>query len=123
MYFLPKFVPRNDEDRLNRLKLKFLRREAKIGGQLFGPIPKGHQREFFCLDKHTWIWHEAWTDQSGEFHTVTTTYNVRQNAVIKSQNGSGYQSISDNEARNLYTASELYLQKVTDDYHLTAQTA
>ena len=32
--------------------------ESEIGRELFGPIPAGHQRDFFCLDAHTWVWHE-----------------------------------------------------------------
>jgi hypothetical protein len=31
-------------------KRELIRAEAEIGGQLFGPIPKGHRRQFFCFD-------------------------------------------------------------------------
>ena len=42
--------------------------ESEIGSQLFGPIPEGHRREFFCLDEKTWIWHEEWLDEIGRAH-------------------------------------------------------
>jgi hypothetical protein len=44
---------------------KLIRREAKIGGTIFGPVPAGHRREFFCLDEHSWVWHEEWIDKAG----------------------------------------------------------
>ena len=37
-----------------------IRLESEIGAQLFGPLPKGRRREFFCLDASTWIWHEEY---------------------------------------------------------------
>ncbi len=46
----------NEEDRRIKLERDLLRHEAKIGGELFGPLPQGGRREFFCLDEYTWIW-------------------------------------------------------------------
>jgi hypothetical protein len=89
-----------------------IRHEAKIGGKLFGPVPKNRRREFFCLDKHTWIWHEEWTDTNNERHIVTTRYDVRPNAVLKSQNNSHYQPVSMNELNNLYQATQQYRTRV-----------
>ncbi len=40
----------NQEDRDTKLYNDLIRHEAKIGGTIFGPVPKGHRREFFCLD-------------------------------------------------------------------------
>jgi hypothetical protein len=88
--------------------------EARVGGELFGPIPKGTRREFFCLDKHTWVWHEEWDDAAGH-HVVTTRYDVRPNGVFKSQGSNSYQALTPEEARNLYNAMHLYYQRVTPE--------
>ncbi len=85
--------------------------EAKIGGKLFGPIPKGHRREFFCLDENTWVWHEEWDDKAGH-HVMTTRYDVRPNGIFKSQGSSSYQALSPKELHNLYNAVSLYYQQV-----------
>jgi hypothetical protein len=85
---------------------------AKVGGELFGPVPKGNRREFFCLDERTWVWHEEWKDTTGKQHIVTTRYDVRPNGVYKSQGSNSYQALSTEEARNLFNAIELYYQRV-----------
>lgn len=85
---------------------------AKVGGELFGPVPKGNRREFFCLDERTWVWHEEWKDNAGKQHIVTTRYDVRPNGVYKSQGTNSYQALSADEARNLFNAIELYYQRV-----------
>jgi hypothetical protein len=91
--------------------------EAKIGGQLFGPTPKGTRREFFCLDKHTWVWHEEWTDSNtGKRQIMTTRYDVRPDGVLKSQGGQSYRKIRGAEADNFYKAIDLYGQQVTTEY-------
>ena len=58
MGFLPKITRQTDEQRAADAERNLIRYEAKVGGDLFGPIPAGHRRDFFCLDEHTWIWHE-----------------------------------------------------------------
>lgn len=116
MGILPRILPRSYEERIAAIRRKLLRREAVIGGTLFGPVPKGHDRQFFCLDKHTWVWHEAWTDGNGNYHSINTRYDVRPDGVFKSQNGSGYQKLSKQEARNLYFASGAYLKRMTSEY-------
>lgn len=99
------------ERRRAELYKSVLHYEAKIGGELFGPVQKGGRREFFCLDEHTWVWHEEWSDGAGR-HVVTTRYDVRPNGVFKSQGSSSYQALTDEEARNLYDAVVLYYQRV-----------
>ncbi len=88
-----------------------IRHEARIGGQVFGPIPAGHRREFFRLDDHSWIWHEEWKDQSGKTQIRTTRYDVRPDGVLKFQNGQ-YQRISRQEALRFRQAVELYVERV-----------
>lgn len=100
-----------------------LRREATLGGQLFGPIPKGNRREFFCLDEHTWIWHEEWIDEKGRGQHRTTRYDVRPNGVLKVQDGAGYQQLTPEEATNLSVAIRLYHEHVVDKLYGHPQTA
>lgn len=123
MNLLPRILPRTDDERRVAVERSLIQREAQIGGELFGPIPKGRRREFFCLDEHTWVWHEEWTDKNGQRQTVTTRYDVRPNGVLKLQNGKVYQRLSKEEARNLYRTTELYRERVTAEYQRMLQTA
>ena len=91
---------------------ELLRRESEIGAQLFGPIPKGHQREFFCLDESTWIWHEAWTDAKGRSQQATTRYEVHSNGILKVQEGARYEYIDGVELDNLTLATRLYYEQI-----------
>ena len=65
--------------------------ESDLGRYLFGAVPKGHRREFFCLDDQTWIWYEQWKDADGTNHERTTRYEVHQNGILKSYDGGHYQ--------------------------------
>jgi hypothetical protein len=107
----------------SRLYRAFLRREAEIGGTLFGPVPKGGRREFFCLDEYTWIWHEEWMDAKGQRKVRTTRYDVRPSGILKAQDGQRhYQQVTEKEARRLQEAAHAYQQRVYDElYHPTAQ--
>ena len=109
---LKSITSQKQEQRQAELYRNLIRREAKIGGQLFGPLPKGGRREFFCLDEHTWIWHEEWVDEKGERQVKTTRYDVRPNGVIKVQDGQPSQYVTLEEARRLYQAVDLYNQRI-----------
>lgn len=123
MKILPKiFQPRDDQRRADTYRA-LIHAEAKIGGELFGPVPKGHRREFFCLDEHTWVWHEEWTDAKGQHRAVTTRYDVRPNGVLKAQGNQPYQQVSLDEAINLYQAVELYEKRVDSYYDHMLQAA
>lgn len=105
------------QNRFADLRRDLLRHEARIGGTLFGPIPAGHRREFFCLDEHTWVWHEEWIDAAGQTKHRTTRYDVRPDGILKSQNGH-YQAIEIDEAKRLQTAAHLYRHRVMSElYH------
>lgn len=97
-----------DDERRARYYREFLRKAAKHGGTLFGPVPQGVRREFFCLNPRTWIWHEEWTDESGKQRVVTTRYDVRPNGVLKAQDGQPYRFIGMQEAKHLYKAARMY---------------
>lgn len=114
-FFLPR-ISRAPEDRFAFVHKQLLRRDAKTGGQLFGPLPKGHERQFFCLDEHTWIWHEQWIDKNGQDQSITTRYDIRPNGIIKIQNGGVYQRLSRNEAANFRRATKLYISRVKADH-------
>lgn len=112
MKLLPKILPQNEEQRRAQAYRAILRYEAKLGGQLFGAVPKGHRREFFCLDRYTWIWHEEWIDAQGQKQVVSTRYTVRPSGILKSQNNGGYQQIGAAELRNFHHAVKLYSERV-----------
>ena len=116
MKVLPRIFSQNGESRLAKLERILLRREAQIGGQLFGTVTKGRRREFFCLDEHTWIWHEEWMDKDQQRHSVTTRYDVRPNGILKTQNGRVYHTLSREEAYNLYKTARLYQHQVSTEY-------
>jgi hypothetical protein len=105
------------------MRRALIRHEAKIGGELFGAVPKGNRREFFCLDEHTWVWHEEWTDATGHRQFMMTRYDVRPNGIVKSQGNNSYQSLSDDELRNFYRAVRIYGDKVTGEYSRMLQAA
>ena len=122
MNLLPKIFPRDDKQREDELERELLSMESEIGGDLFGPLQKGHRRQFFCLDQHTWIWHEEWI-KNGKQQTITTRYEVRPNGVVKAQDGQAYQRLTEPEARNLYWAIEMYRQQVGAEYQRLLQPA
>ncbi|HVI60809.1 MAG TPA: hypothetical protein VM535_01490, partial [Candidatus Saccharimonadales bacterium] len=126
MNFLPKFFTQADDQPAqpqdDKVARQLIRREAEIGGTLFGPVAKGHRRDFFCLDRYTWVWHEEW-QQDGQHRQLTTRYEVRPDGVLKIQGNRPYQRLTKDEARNLYQATELYRQKVGGEYQRVLQAA
>lgn len=94
-----------------------LKKEATIGGKIFGPIPKGGRREFFCLDESTWVWHEEWTDSNGQKQVRNTRYDVRPTGILKAQNGQEYHKVSKQEAQNLEEAINTYVARVKKDVY------
>jgi len=104
-------------DRRARRYRELIREEAKIGGELFGPIPKDGRREFFCLDTNTWVWHEEWVDEQGRHHAVTTRYDVRHDGVLKAQDGQPYQYLSRQEAKHFLKAVRMYNERVQHELY------
>ena len=87
--------------------------ESEIGRNLFGPIPDGHTREFFNLDKNTWIWYEEYPDpETGKTRSTTTRYEIRENGILKAQDGAQYSFIEGDELRDLTLAVQMYYEKV-----------
>lgn len=97
---------------------ELIERENEIGSTLFGPIPKGHHREFFCLDRDTWVWHEKWRNEAGQWCEATTRYEVQSRGVMKIVNGGHYSYIEGQELVNFEKAVQLYHQRVMREvYH------
>jgi hypothetical protein len=94
-----------------------IRREATLGGTLFGPVPSGHRRDFFCLNPNTWVWHEEWVDSVGENKSRTTHYTVRPSGIVKRQDGQTYQSLSPSELGNLRDAVRMYYKRVMTEIY------
>ncbi len=108
------------EQRRTELYRNLIRREAKIGGQVFGEVPADRRREFFCLDEHTWVWHEEWLDNAGQRLARTTRYDVRPNGILKAQDGQAYQRVSPKEAYRLYQAAQAYSTRINDELYKIA---
>lgn len=108
-----------DENRLEQYR-NIIRQEAHVGGQLFGAVAPGGRREFFCLDEHTWVWHEEWVDPQGLHHTVTTRYDVRPNGILKAQDKRPYQYIGYDEAQRFYQAVSMYNKQVDAELYSLA---
>jgi hypothetical protein len=91
---------------------ELLRLESTVGSELFGPLPAGHRREFFCLDDATWIWHEEWTDSQKKSHTNTIRYEIGEHGVLKVQDGARYNYLEGAELQNFALAVRLYYEQV-----------
>ncbi len=99
---------------------QLIKQEATIGGELFGPVSAGRTREFFCLDKNTWIWHEEWAEPTGKRQSKTTRYDIRPDVILKAQNNGTYHVVDKQEARHLVQAAKLYHDRVlTEIYGVT----
>lgn len=97
----------------NKLSLAdLINAESELGRTLFGPIPAGHQREFFESKKNVWVWHENWVDQFGKLQEMTIRYEVRPTGVYKKPNGGAYQKLEGAELNNFRQAARSYLNLV-----------
>lgn len=96
-----------------------LRREAVIGGKLFGPTLKGTNRQFFQLEKNTWVWVEQWTVK-GKQNIKTTKYLIKPTELLKSVDGSHYERTSLQEAINFEQAVKLYVAEVDSKLYSNA---
>ena len=91
--------------------------ESEVGAKLFGPIPKGHRREFFCLDERTWIWHEEWLDEKHKLTTSTVRYEINEHGVLKVQEGARYTYIDGEELQNFGIAIRMYYEQVAREVY------
>ncbi len=113
------FIGQRSQNRDAQLYQDLIRHEAKLGGTVFGAVPAGHRREFFCLDRHTWIWHEEWVDQAGQQQIRTTRYEVRPDGLLKSQNGT-YQKVGNEETLRFKKAARIYADRLNREMYNNA---
>lgn len=105
---LKAIIGQSAEQRRLNMHRSLLHHLARLGGQVFGPIPRGVRREFFCLDERTWVWHEEWIDGSGQRRAMTTRYDIRPSGILKSLGVHSYQRLSATEERNFRAAVRAY---------------
>ena len=91
--------------------------ESEVGAKLFGPVPAGHRREFFCLDEYTWIWHEEWLDANKKLATSTIRYEVSDHGVLKVQEGARYSYLEGEELQNFGIAIRMYYEQVAREVY------
>ena len=93
--------------------------ESEIGSKLFGDVPKGHRREFFCLDESTWIWYEEWLEpKTNRRRNMTVRYEVHKNGILKVQEGARYSFLEGEELKNFTAAVKVYHDKVAREVYL-----
>jgi hypothetical protein len=93
-----------------------IRKEAQIGGRLFGIVPSNVSRSFFCLDEHTWVYHEDTTLRDGSINSSIIRYEIQPDRIVKVINGNRY-LLSDNEKKNFYTATQNYQKRVFSELY------
>lgn len=92
---------------------QLIQMESEIGAQLFGPIPDGHTRQFFNLDRTTWVWYEQWKDPlTGKPRELITKYEVHPSGILKVQEGARYTFITGQELDNFVLAVQLYYERI-----------
>lgn len=115
MGFLSQFFRSTEptiDDYRAEVRQELLRKERNVTKDIFGALPQGTKRDFFCVDEHTWIWYEEWTDENGERKHMTSRYDVQTTGITKSMNGGPYKRISAQEARTFREATASYVSKV-----------
>ena len=91
--------------------------ESMIGRTIFGPIPVGHQREFFKNKNNIWIWYESWPNSLGEIEDMTISYEVRPAGVYKRSTNGGYEKITGAELKNFVNAVRTYYKLVKNQLY------
>lgn len=88
--------------------------ESQIGALVFGPPSHNVlRREFFNLDKDTWIWHETARKEDGTTSEVTVRYEVKPNGILKVHPGPRYAYLEGAELQNFIAAVREYYNRVT----------
>ena len=102
---------RSTPARLKLTEADLINAESALGATLFGPIPKGHRREFFRYRHNVWIFHESWLEGNKKCES-TITYEVRENGVYKIPLGGEYTKIRGKELENFCRATAEYLKLI-----------
>ncbi len=92
---------------------QLIHQEAQIGSSVLGEIPSGHHREFFCLNKHTWVWSEQWFDSKTQTNQhMNVRYEFQPNGVLKVVNEVPRGYVTGKELKNLDSAIKIYTNRV-----------
>lgn len=95
-----------------------MRKESKIGATLFGTVPKGHTREFFCFDEHTWIWYEEWFDQATKSEkSMTVRYEFQPRGVLKIVDNVATGYVQGEELKYLLESMRTYYKRVSREVY------
>ncbi|PID32840.1 hypothetical protein CR956_00405 [Candidatus Saccharibacteria bacterium] len=86
--------------------------ESEIGSRLFGELPKGRRRDFFCLDANTWFWHEEWIGPKRKLNSFTVRYEIQDQGILKVQEGARYNYLEGEELNNLLVSIQMYYERV-----------
>lgn len=104
--------------KLAQKERELIKREAEVGAKLFGAIPMGHHREFFCLDRRTWIWFEEWYDvQTKTTQQMQVRYEFQPRGVLKTVDGVNCGYVEGQELTNLLTAIRQYHDLVATEVY------
>jgi len=104
---------------------ELIRKEAQVGATVFGSVPAGHHREFFCLDRHTWVWFEEWYDPTTKKEQqMQVRYEFQPRGVLKTVDGVHCGYVTGEELTRLLTAMRTYHDRVASEvYGLNPQLA
>ena len=92
--------------------------ESEIGVTIFGKKPANViRREFFNLDKDTWIWYEEIVDKDGKKQELTTRYEVQPKGILKVQPNYRYSYLEGDELQNFVLAVKEYYERVSRDLY------
>lgn len=107
----------NANQQYTRLEKQLIDQEAAIGARILGPVPAGRQRQFFCMDSHTWIWHETWRDERGKVRAQHVQYDVRHDGILKRVNGGSPRRVTGQELENFDAAVSRYYHEVASEVY------
>ncbi len=107
-----RFIPKSQSSRH-----ELIYQESEIGGRLFGPLPSGHYRQFFNLDRYTWVLYEEWTDENNEIQSITTSYEVHDKGILKVEENRRYYYLEGEELTNLIASIRRYYETVSREMY------
>ncbi len=92
--------------------------ESQIGATVFGLAAANViRREFFNLDKDTWIWHEQVKQPNGSISEITVRYEVQPKGILKVHPGPRYDYLEGDELKNFVLAVNEYYERVTRELY------
>ncbi len=92
--------------------------ESQIGATVFGLAAANViRREFFNLDKDTWIWHEQVKQPNGSISEITVRYEVQPKGILKVHPGPRYDYLEGDELKNFVLAVNEYYERVARELY------